>query len=248
MCFCCLSEIPCQNTIRCHGLHCSVHQALIFSQTVADKGNQQQKQDLSLDELKVEWKRPHFSNTHLRSYSLAVVGDPILEIDNDYPVVFPPVNHEGLHVSSSSHSDINNKDGCNYVEGNQEGFKISSLPVSTKVVVTQLLMVSEFANWGYLFQLWRDKLARVVVSLGRFTILRRLNWSYGSATTVLLVGLFSAMVQWRRKRLPNKTKSRGHLIHMIKERDEKINQLLNQIAQMNQLLLSLHKDSLSKGG
>lgn len=105
------------------------------------------------------------------------------------------------------------------------------------------------ARWvGIGFELLRSRVTSIASTLRNLAGVRGVNWSFCSAARVAVTVLLwwsYAVVRWRKKRdLRVKRESRDQLLRIVKEKDEKINQLLHQIAQMNQLLLALHRDLL----
>ncbi|KAL6995161.1 hypothetical protein U1Q18_005296 [Sarracenia purpurea var. burkii] len=203
----------------------------------------------------------HFSQTHHRSSSdsqTQFIGrsteasrDSLFTDDGvNRFVVFPPINHEGLHISSTLSPVLPNHD-----DEREESRNLPYLPSEdhrlgpTPRPPGALCEVGRLVRFG--FELLRCKVAGIASSIRDFAAFGGMtNCSFSSATGVavavaLLVWWLYVAVQRRRRRyLKVRKESRDHLILIIKEKDEKIKQLLHQIAEMNQILLGLHKDSL----
>ncbi|KAA8542470.1 hypothetical protein F0562_023394 [Nyssa sinensis] len=177
----------------------------------------------------VESERTHYSHlqssqTHhqfnqTKGWSMVTIRDSCFDNDDDRSIVFPPINHEGLHISSpsssSSHSNLN-----------QHNHK-SSPPTPTPTPTPPPPLSSfplDAANGDTLSSL-------LSISKPRGTL-----WSLRSVGGVALAMLLSLLYMRRRRQRHSQLQndSKDHLILLIKERDEKINQLLHQIAQMNQ--------------
>ncbi|KAL7161286.1 hypothetical protein ACSBR2_041852 [Camellia fascicularis] len=194
------------------------------------------------------------SQTQFREWSMVAFRDAHFDSNHDHSVVFPPINHEGLHITSSPSDDLHQDlKPSNSPPDDNELLPLS--PPQTAGVGGEAV-----ARWvGFGFELLRSKVSGIASSVRNFVGFGGTNWSYSlganrsfsSATGVaaaLLVWCLLAVVRRRRRRVLVRKESRDHLILLIKEKDEKINHLLQQIAQMNQVLLSLHRDSLSGTG
>ncbi|CAH1442970.1 unnamed protein product [Lactuca virosa] len=147
--------------------------------------------------------------------------------DNQPPVVFPPVNHEGIHLHLHHHQDVREID----IERTR-----SPSPISRPAAMGESVGVRW---WDGGLQVLRFKFASVLSFLRSFStsrggLLRSHFPLAGSIVLLLLLYLRSR----RRRRL--RQESIIQLISVIKEKDEKINQLLHQIARMNELLLATH--------
>lgn len=107
------------------------------------------------------------------------------------------------------------------------------------------------ARWvGIGFELLWSRVTSIASSLRNLAGVRGVNWSFCSAARVAVLLWWLYAVVRRRKRRDSRVKkeSRDQLLRIVKEKDEKINQLLHQIAQMNQLLLALRRDTLPGTG
>lgn len=109
------------------------------------------------------------------------------------------------------------------------------------------------ARWvGIGFELLRSRVTSIASSLRNLAGVGGVNWSFCSAArvaaAVLLWWLYAVVRRRKRRDSQVRRESRDQLLRIVKEKDEKINQLLHQIAQMNQLLLALRRDSLPGTG
>ncbi|XAR50020.1 hypothetical protein NMG60_11004230 [Bertholletia excelsa] len=187
------------------------------------------------------------SGTQFSSCSLASFWDPLFHEENDSSVVFPPSNHEGLHVSStpslsgSNHDDHQQEDDHTFLYSQSEENELCPpAPLDGGCEVARFV--------GFCFEFLRSRVNCFLSSLRHYFSLGRAHRSFSSAAgvaMVLLLWWFYVAVRRRIQRSRVHRESRDQLILRIKEKDEKINQLLHQIAQMNQLLLALHRDSSS---
>ncbi|XP_058228358.1 uncharacterized protein LOC131336503 [Rhododendron vialii] len=189
------------------------------------------------------------SDSHTQFKSCSISPTKHTHFTSD--VVFPPINHEGLHLSSPhkpspslpNHPDNNtnqqvHNSPCS--SGEENGF----LWVSQRAAGTGSGGGGEVARWVSVgFELLRSRVTCIASSLCNFAGFGGVNWSVGCAARMVaavLVWWLFAVVRRRRRDSRVRRESRDQMIRVIKEKDEKISQLLHQIAQMNQLLLALH--------
>ncbi|KAK4844965.1 hypothetical protein QYF36_026564 [Acer negundo] len=121
--------------------------------------------------------------------------------DSDCSAIFPPINHENLHIQQEEHKHQN--------------------PSST----SKELIIS-------------GRLAKICNLLGNNGAIRGL---FGSAAGVAVF-----VIWWWLRHRRTQRESVDYLKLTIKQKDEKITQLLHQIAQMNQVLVARHKVLTSK--
>ncbi|KAL4559304.1 hypothetical protein LXL04_031442 [Taraxacum kok-saghyz] len=162
-------------------------------------------------------------------------GEVWSTIHEDYQpsVVFPPVNHEGIHLHLHHHQDVREIDTER---------SIPPSPISSPRARARPAGMAESVAagwWDAGLEVLRFKFASVIsflrcVSASRGGSLRSHFPLAGSMVLLLLLYLRHR----RRRRL--KRESIIALISVIKEKDEKIHQLLHQIARMNELLLATH--------
>ncbi|KAJ4972928.1 hypothetical protein NE237_006102 [Protea cynaroides] len=166
---------------------------------------------------------------------------------DDYSI-FPPSNHEGLHVpfpDGRQEQEVAEEDPESEVEASTStstsGTDIevltprlsdSSLRFAGDVV-KQLRFGLEFLCSNF-FRLASSVRSRVIRG-------RTINWSFASsigvAAALLSSLLYMGVRRWRRRILLEKL---DRLILLVQEQDEKISRLSQQITQMNDLLLARH--------
>ncbi|KAI3685077.1 hypothetical protein L6452_34310 [Arctium lappa] len=149
--------------------------------------------------------------------------------DHQPSVVFPPVNHEGIHLHH--HQDVREID----VERAVPPSPVSS-PRRRPVAMAESVAVRW---WDAGMEALRFKFMDIVSFLRSFSMNRGglLRSHFPLAGSVVLLLLFYLSSRRRRRR---RRESIIQLIRIIKEKDEKIHQLLYQIARMNELLLATH--------
>ncbi|EYU23498.1 hypothetical protein ABFS82_04G154200 [Erythranthe guttata] len=176
------------------------------------------------------------------------------------PIIFPPVDHENLQINSNPRSDNASIASRMHIRENSDSASDSDLESvtnsdssasfspseSSPVAQSPLLSIPKttpVANPARWFSLWAEMLCFKVNAISRYlwASSRGVFPSFRSAalTAVLLCFLYFR----RRRRLRVGEESSARLIGIIKERDEKIKQLLDQISGMNQVLLTLHRVS-----
>ncbi|XP_052179966.1 uncharacterized protein LOC127793205 isoform X2 [Diospyros lotus] len=157
---------------------------------------------------------------------------------DDSSIVFPPSNHEGLHITSS----------CNHDEQRRRETRESSdSPSDDKGLAPPRLASDstgagfggEVKRWvGFGLELLRSKVTGIASWVRCLSASSGKNWS-----SRCVVGMAAALLVWcvyavarrRRRRSRIRRESRDHLILLIKEKDE-----------MNQLLLTLYRDSSAR--
>ncbi|KAI7745210.1 hypothetical protein M8C21_016631 [Ambrosia artemisiifolia] len=143
------------------------------------------------------------------------------------PVVFPPTNHEGLnlqtYVPETTHVETVKPLTTDSTSSEMKPVVIGG-PISVKWWVLRVKWFGILSwVWNWVFN--------------RKGLVWFMNLPIIGSTVVM--GLFYLRFCLRRRR-----RSRGEavdeLLGVIKEKDERINQLLHQIARMNELLLASH--------
>ncbi|GFP87458.1 hypothetical protein PHJA_000889500 [Phtheirospermum japonicum] len=185
-------------------------------------------------------------------WSMVAIRNHLDNDNNNPPIIFPPINHENLHISTEKilqihadnqpHSFSDSDSDLDSDSNSSTSFSLSDSspsPPSPLISVSDLTEspASDAAGW---FDSWMKILcAKVRLFCGSFISSRGVFLTFRSAsfTAVLMAFLY---FRWRR-RLRDAEESKGRLIGIIKERDEKINQLLDQISQMNQILLAFQR-------
>ncbi|KAL3819485.1 hypothetical protein ACJIZ3_005390 [Penstemon smallii] len=165
--------------------------------------------------------------------------------------IFPPSNHENLRISplnptpihidnlgnSFSESDLGSDSDSN--SNSSSTFSPSdSILFSSPKARSAADVSGRFDSWAVILlskvnsclRFLRSNIASSAGALGTFRS--------GAAFTVVMVAFLYLR---KRSRLRIGEESRVRLVDIINEKDEKINQLLDQISRMNQVLLALHK-------
>ncbi|CAH9120958.1 unnamed protein product [Cuscuta epithymum] len=218
-----------------------------------------------------EWERincaPFIRHSPTTGWPLVSIRDVSSDQSPDDLILFPPVNHENLHAStnpqyhiqssfsspfppspweSSSPSTIgtDNDDGSYSLPPSE--FQLSepekSLPDSPKRPPYSTFGSASWWNFGIKVLLSKfygsEQHFRNISCTAPGTVASFLSL-FGRSTLAAVAVIF-LYFRWRR-RLTRSGQSRGELIRTIAQKDERINQLMNQIAEMNQLLLALHR-------
>ncbi|KAJ9677471.1 hypothetical protein PVL29_022454 [Vitis rotundifolia] len=147
--------------------------------------------------------------------------------------IFPPSNHEGLPIQSQNQQDPPSSSTLS-----------SSLPSHLNVRGTTLgFGLTRWFAFG--LRHLRSKLLAIASSFRHYANTRPTLWPFGPASgviTALVLAFFFITLRQRRRRRPHSWEGTlDHLMLHIKERDEKIIQLLYQIIQMNEVLLAHHR-------
>lgn len=146
--------------------------------------------------------------------------------------IFPPINHEGLYISSfHTHHENYSEFDRSLPTGDFEPAN-SPLPLPRPTV----------AAW---FNFLRCKLTSITSAIRNYSASSRGGFLSSFRSPLATVAATMLLVLWywrfqRQRRLLVRRESRDQLIRIIREKDEKINQLLRQIAQMNEILLAVH--------
>ncbi|KAA8532927.1 hypothetical protein F0562_032956 [Nyssa sinensis] len=152
--------------------------------------------------------------------------------------IFPPNDHEGLPVTSQDNQSVRASSSASLSS------YYSSSPSSSADEDDDVRPGSVAGEIGRRLRLHLRLLSsgiyQVAYTVRNYAVCRGGFWSFVSVTGVLaalLMSLVYVKVQrWRRRVLQQEKKD--HPMLLIKEKDEKIKQLLLQIAQMNELLSS----------
>ncbi|XP_011072799.1 uncharacterized protein LOC105157949 [Sesamum indicum] len=175
------------------------------------------------------------------------------------PIVFPPINHENLLISPDlpptpdriprvsadiRQSSFSESDSDSDYSNSSSAFTpsdSSSVPRSPVFRNARAKRAADAVGW---FDSWAEILQCKVIGLVRFLCssftysrVAFLTFRSTAFTAILIAFLYFR----RRRRLRDREENMDRLIGIIKERDEKINQLLHQISRMNQMLLAVHK-------
>ncbi|CAH9092674.1 unnamed protein product [Cuscuta europaea] len=209
-------------------------------------------------------------NSPTTGWPLVSIRDVSSDQSPDDLILFPPVNHENLHAStnplhpqyniqssysspfppspweSSSPSTMGiDNDDWSYSPHPSE-FQLSepekSLPNSPKRPPNSTFGSASWWNFGIKVLLSKfygpEQHFRNISCTAPGTLASFLS-PIGRSTLAAVAVFFLCFRWWRR--LTRSGQSRGELIRTIAQKDERINQLMNQIAEMNQLLLAFHR-------
>ncbi|CAL0307195.1 unnamed protein product [Lupinus luteus] len=163
--------------------------------------------------------------------------------------VFPPNNHENLQIFSN-HNSIHESTSSPSSSSSSSSFSPSDSD-SVSPFNSQLRKGAHFVAWmSFGIHILRSKLYAIVSSFRNSASERRVVSSIGVPAGVVVMLCWIVMRfwwwvrKWRKKRSFKQNQIR--LINTIKEKDEIIAKLLNQIAQMNELLIARHKALAAK--
>ncbi|XP_004236026.1 uncharacterized protein [Solanum lycopersicum] len=201
--------------------------------------------------------------------SMFEIRDNTLHKSSGEFAVFPPVNHENLYISVNSvqktHSQsssppfpsspsVSSLSSSSFSPSHRDNDDSSySFAASDSNVVDPLKSVPDSprpparaaCNGGR----WWNLGLQVLFS--RSSILNRGFTSARRAVTIVLspFGMAAILVMFayfRRRRRLIRAQNGEELRRTIRAKDERINQLLSQIAEMNQVFVAMHKRNLSK--
>ncbi|GMQ10805.1 hypothetical protein CsSME_00053667 [Camellia sinensis var. sinensis] len=166
------------------------------------------------------------SQTQFREWSMVAFRDAHFDSNHDHSIVFPPINHEGLHITSSP-SDDQHQDLKPSNSPPDDNGLVPLSPPQTAGVGGEAV-----ARWvGFGFELLRSKVSGIASSVRNFVGFGGTNWSYSlganrsfsstiGVAAALLVWCLLVAVRQRRRRVLVRKESRDHLILLIKEKDE----------------------------
>lgn len=179
---------------------------------------EQEEEDEKKHETSIELERLHvLPDRSLSDPSNAWSMPPI--IDNRRSIVFPPVNHEGLHVSTASDHHSNNLSLSSSVYNLDPVAPL--LPVPTSRPEPAVSDSERGLSRG--FHLLRSKVTRIALSLRSFASGAGLLWNAQSSAPVAAAALLLVLMFFRSRwlrRLRTREESRDQLIRVIKEKDE----------------------------
>ncbi|KAE8124383.1 hypothetical protein FH972_019277 [Carpinus fangiana] len=200
--------------------------------------------------------QPH-NATYLKEWSMVLIRDSPAHGDCS---VFPPVNHENLHIpshsqpceeqqnplspSSSSSTSPSLSSSSSFTLSSSlspsDSFDSDSLPAPPSD--SRVKKAGEVTSWiGIGLEVFRCKVVAVVSSFRNYVAYNRGAFrSFGPVAAVVALVVWTLFMRYRRRR--RRAETVGRLVQIIKEKDEKITQLLHQIAQMNEVLLARHRD------
>ncbi|XP_073040016.1 uncharacterized protein [Primulina eburnea] len=186
-------------------------------------------------------------------------------LNSNPPIIFPPINHENLHISSDPslipekipqiHASVDQQyvysnsdsDSDSDSIANSESYSTFSPSNSTPIPHSPLFASPKAQPAVIYSDSWTRILHTKVGGIMRFIwgLSRGFSWTFRSATIAAALIAFLYFRQRRRLRAVESSKAR--LLGIIEEKDEKINQLLHQISRMNQVLMTAAAARLGAG-
>ncbi|KAK6920918.1 hypothetical protein RJ641_014596 [Dillenia turbinata] len=171
------------------------------------------------------------STIYFSSSSTSSLTPSLFSHSNDDLLIFPPINHENLHISSPS------------TQNDQ-----APQPESTPTMMTSHVSLDErlrsldgVRRWFRSgLEILGSKILNFVLQFQSWASNKRAFCSFdtvaGFASAVLVMMVCSVLRQrWRLRRVRRQSEDR--LVRLIEEKDEKIIELLHQITRINQALL-----------
>ncbi|PON68932.1 hypothetical protein PanWU01x14_092490 [Parasponia andersonii] len=197
----------------------------------------------------------NFPKAHLGESTMVLIRDSLP--NNDFSV-FPPINHENLLSKEEQHHpfpqtppappSLSFSPSSSSSLSSSSSFSPSDSDASdpeSPLASDSRLKRSAEENWWVAigFEVLRSKLRRFASSaFGGNGAFRWKAWSFASGAGIAaVVVMLWSLCMWAR--LQRRQES---LRLIVKEKDEKINKLLHQIAQMNELLIARHRLLASK--
>ncbi|XP_062116649.1 uncharacterized protein LOC133830646 [Humulus lupulus] len=190
----------------------------------------------------------NFHRTHFTESSMVVIRDSLPK--NEFSV-FPPTNHENLHFTEEQEDPFSpppQSSTLSFSSSLSSSFSPSdsdaSDPESPLASDSRIKISGDSTCWmGIGFGVLLSKLRRFASSaFGGNGAMRWCAWSFasGAGIAAVVVMLWSFIIRARLRR------RQENLMLIIKKKDEKINKLLHQIAQLNEVLIARHKLLASK--
>uniref|UniRef100_A0A7N0TWQ4 Transmembrane protein n=1 Tax=Kalanchoe fedtschenkoi TaxID=63787 RepID=A0A7N0TWQ4_KALFE len=173
----------------------------------------------------------------------------------DHLSVFPPINHEGLHVSSPSHSSSSSSSTSITADSDESEGLEDALPhrrlaagpphqdcvhLKPEPSPHPLTRVpSSLCGWlGFGLEILLRRIRISAPSIPGQSALVGAFRSFPLLTTAAAVYVASLVISWLRLRVRHRRKHEvDMLVRGIRDRDEKILKLLDQIALLNEVLL-----------
>ncbi|XP_055961300.1 uncharacterized protein LOC130015364 [Mercurialis annua] len=207
-----------------------------------------------IDGLLKDWRKNSFSKecfsmVVIRDHSSATSSDTTAHhaVSGEDLTIFPPSNHENL-LPSSFNSDpkyfpSSPMSPLSFPQSDFEDPPPSPTPPPPPPPQPPVTLLPQW--WSLAFEILRSRIGNVGLFFGCSTGKRSPSfWSFKNVAFVATVVLWWFSVRLRRRRRTRK--SVEHLMEIVNEKDKKIMELLNQVAQMNEVLLSRHKVLASK--
>ncbi|KAF9625772.1 hypothetical protein IFM89_026912 [Coptis chinensis] len=197
----------------------------------------EEKREISEEEqvhylVKDDWQQiPFEAHQQVQAHQSATTREWEM-VEND---VFPPSNHEGLHIPRDTDQTYNHHvhvdvDVDVVVEQEQHG------PPAPQTEPLDLRVMRKL-RLGYEV-IWSKILRLVYLARYYYYARTRVNLSFlcmgGGFTVAWVLGLW--YFRWQRWRRQSRDDKIEHLIILLGKQDEKISQLVDQISQLNHLL------------
>ncbi|KAF5734132.1 hypothetical protein HS088_TW16G00574 [Tripterygium wilfordii] len=161
--------------------------------------------------------------------------------DSDFSI-FPPIDHENLHNSSHRTQPPEPHDPT-YSSHSSSPAKLAGAAALQCPLISHTHIFIRW--WGVALEVFRSKISSIGSRFRCNGVTNRTIWTFASAAGAAGV----VLIWWlcvRVRQLRRRNGSIDNLLHIIGDRDEKIIQLLCQIARMNELLLTQHSLMASK--
>lgn len=181
-------------------------------------------------------------------------------MNSNLPIIFPPINHENLHIPSDpslipiqipeihkNNASVDQQYAYSNSDSDSDSDSIAdsmssstfSPSNSTPIAHSPLFSSSKAKKPAAIyFDFWTRILHTKAGGIMRFlwVLSRGVFWTFRSAAiaTVLIAFLYFR----QRRTLRTVESSMARLLGIIKEKDEKINELLHQISRMKQVLMA----------
>lgn len=169
----------------------------------------------------------------------------ITKHETNATIIFPPANHENLHISPDQsplkiHIDLfsSSSDSGSISDSDSISNSYSTFSPSDS---DSPLFSRPKSGLSIRSETWTERLCY------RFYSAVKHIWSFIGSSRGLWLTFRSAVVVLgflyfrQRRRLRAGEETRARLIGVIGDKDQKINQLLDQVSRMNQVLLAMHK-------
>lgn len=185
----------------------------------------------------------------IKPWTMVVIRDSLPKTEF---TVFPPNNHENLHPSlhntvpvspslSSSSSLASSSSSSSFSPSDIDQSDPDS-PVASDSRGRRTVEARWWVRIG--LEVLRCRILRLVSSFGENGVVWWKASFFGSgawiAAAAVAVMIWSLYVRARQRRKIE------NLMVVVREKDQKINQLLHQIAQLNEVLITRHRDLASK--
>ncbi|MED6182339.1 hypothetical protein PIB30_027581 [Stylosanthes scabra] len=158
--------------------------------------------------------------------------------------VFPPINHENLPQSPPSSPSSSSSSSSTFSPPDSDTWRLdSSCPIDS-----QLGKRTDFLRLLFVgVDILRSKLLALTSSFRAAASTRGAFWSIWMPAATVLMSLWIIMRRKSRRRRRSFRDSENRFLDIIHEKDERIAQLLDQIAEMNKLLIDRYKALAAKG-